>query len=103
MNSEEQKEVTPEQKKEIAKILFNGRVGLFAIGIKFGIGLFAANIIAMLVGIYFLKDTDPEVQVNFQLFSFFLNFIFMITFLNGQLKKNSDIVTSKVKEVLKKE
>lgn len=99
---EEQKlEVTAEQRKEIGKILFKGRVSLLGSAIKFAIGLFGLDLITILVGNAVLKDTDPEMQIGFQTVSIFVNFIFMAVFLHRQVKATTDIVTEKVKAVLK--
>lgn len=102
MNLEVPSELTPEQKKEVSKIISKARINLSFIAIKFAIGLFAANFISLFVGIQFLKDVDPEMQVGFEFVSMAANFIFMAAYLNGQIKANSDIVVSKIKEVLKK-
>lgn len=95
-------EVTPEQKKEVAKILSKARWNLLFIGAKFGIGLFFSNLIAMIIGIEFLKDADPDLLPYFQFVAMVTNFIFMALYLDRQFKKNSDIVKNQVKEVLKK-
>lgn len=95
------KEVTPEQRKEISKILFNARLGLLAIGAKFTAGLFIANSIAILIGNYVLKDVDPEMRTGFQFVSITANIIFMTLYLDRQFKANNDRVVSRVKEILK--
>ena len=92
---------TPEQKKEIEKVLGKARLSLLGIGAKFGVGIFLANIATIFLGVNFLKDIDPENQIRFQLLAMFLNFVFMTIYLDGQLKTADGIVTSKIKEILK--
>lgn len=96
------KDATPEQQKEISKILFRTQVSLLGITAKFGVGLFLANMVSILFGKYFLQDTDPEMQVGFQMVSLIINAIFMIRYLNRQTVKTNDILVEKIKEVLKK-
>jgi len=96
------KNATPEQKKEIDKILRAARPKTIWIGIKFSFGFFFSNLAAFLIGFWFLKDSDPEVLGNFQFVAIFANFIFMMIYLYRQLKLHGDIVVSKIKEVLKK-
>jgi hypothetical protein len=93
-------QATPEQKKEIEKILKKARVNLLFIGLKLVVGLFLSNLISTTVGVLFLKDTDPEMLVGFQSVSFFVNFAFLFWYFDKLLRKNSDEVTAKVKEVL---
>lgn len=95
------KEATPEQRKEIAKIMVKARLDLLGTSAKFALGLFSANFITISIGKYFLKDTDPDMQLYFQFISVVINMIFMTLYLDGKLKKNSDIVVSKIKEILK--
>jgi hypothetical protein len=93
---------TPEQRKEVSKILFNGRLSILGTTAKFGVGLFLANLISIFIGTQFLKDVDPEMQVGFQFVSLVVNAVFAMLYLSDRLKKNTDTVVSKIKEVLKK-
>src|SRR5277367_3422916 len=92
---------TEEQKKEIAKILSEARRNLFWTAAKSSLGLFSANLLSFVIGIVLLNDCAVEIQVGFKLVSIFLNVMFMATYFNRQMKSNSDIVVSKIKEVLK--
>lgn len=96
------KNATPEQKKEISKILSQARYKMIWIGIKFSFGFFFSNVAAFLIGFWFLKDNDPEVLGDFQFVAVFANFIFMMIYLHRRLHANGVIVLSKIKEVLKK-
>jgi len=96
------KDATPEQKKQISKILTKAKFRLFFIGTKFAVGLFSANLISFIVGHQILKDVDPDQVVGYQTAATFLNIIFMVVYLERQLKKNNLIVSTSIKEVLKK-
>jgi cation transport ATPase len=102
MDPEEYKEITPEQKKEIAKIFSKGRISLVISSFKFAILLFGANLISIIIGFAFLKDADPSTRVYFEYVIMFINFIFSARYLDRQLKANTDTVMKKIKEVLKK-
>jgi hypothetical protein len=95
-------EITPEQKKEIQKILLKARLGLLGLWAKFSFGLFGANILCIFIGAFLLKDADPEQMAYFETVAFIVNFIFAATFLHRQLKIANDIVRNKLLEVLKK-
>lgn len=94
-------DATPEQRKEISKVLSKSRLNLMFTGIKFAVGLFSANLICILIAATFLKDTDPDMIVGFQFVSIGINFVFMAKYLDGQIRANADIVSSKIKEILK--
>lgn len=98
-------EPTLEQQKEIKKILFQSKVSLVGASIKFAIGLFSTNLIAILIGAYILKSEDPdtqkEMQAGFQFVAMVVNFIFMTRYFSGQTKKINDRVTDKIKDILK--
>lgn len=95
-------ELTEEQKAEVGKALRSARWRLFFAGLKFFVGLFAANLVcALLCGLY-LKEISVEGQQWFQALCTLANAIFMGRYLSGQLKSNSDILTDKIKEILKK-
>ena len=96
----EVKDLTSEQQKQIRKILFNSRLSMSFLAIKFGVGIFLANVISILIGNKMLQGLEPETLAGFQVVSIFTNFIFMAIYLNGQLEVNSAIVAKKVKEVL---
>lgn len=95
-------DLTPDQKKQISKILFNSRLSLVGLSAKFSVGLFLSNLLVFLINFYCLKDTDPEMQQGFVYLSVFLNFIFMIWYLHDRANKLNQKVQEKVKEVLKK-
>lgn len=95
-------DLTPEQRKQIEKIVYKARLNLLGIGAKFAFGLFGANLICILTACVFLKDVDPEQIVGFEMVCMVINFLFMTTFIYRQLKANSDMVREKIKEVLKK-
>lgn len=97
----ENKKLTEEQQKQIRKILFKGKLALLGIGAKFSFGLFFANAIAIVIGSQILKDVDPEMISGYGSVAFIVNLIFMVTYLDRQLKANADIVTKKIQEVLK--
>jgi hypothetical protein len=94
-------EPSPEQQKEIKKILSKGRLALIWIGLKYGIGLFLSNLAALLIGAQILKDVDPEILQYFIVVSMFINFLFMARYLHGRLKANNDRVMEGIKEILK--
>jgi hypothetical protein len=98
----EDKELTPEQRKEIIAILRKGRLALPLIAIKFSIGLFAANLATLSIGKYMLADQGPDGQAAFHFICIIVNLYFMSGFLNRQINANSDIVSTRIKEVLKK-
>lgn len=100
-NLNDLEKATPEQRKLISKILLKSKFSTLLILVKFVLGLFLANLICIFVGNRFLSDTDPEVQVWFHFVCVFTNAIFMSIYLNDRVRKLSDIVVSKVKEVLK--
>jgi hypothetical protein len=95
------KNATPEQMKEINKVLFKSLLSFGWIMVKFSVGLFVMSLASMLIGFSILKDVDPEMRVGFQIFSTIVNFIFMMTFLDRRVRANSDIVNNKIKEILK--
>ena len=95
-------EITPEQKKEIQKILFKARLNFLGIGAKFSFGLFGANVLCIFLGAFLLKDADPEQMAYFETVAFIVNFIFAATFLHRQISAANDIVRNKLLEVLKK-
>src|ERR1700678_1756150 len=101
-NGNEFDNATPEQRKEISKILFKGRTSLLFSALKFMVGLFASNMISIFVGAKILADVDPEIQLGFQFVSMLLNAIFMSLYFNSNVKENSTKVMEKIKEVLKK-
>jgi hypothetical protein len=92
---------TSEQRKKISKILTRSKLSTGFILVKFLLGLSLANFISVSVGQKILADTDPEVQVWFHFVCVVINAIFMSIYLNDRLRKLSDIVVGKVKEVLK--
>lgn len=92
---------TPEQKKEISKILSQARLKTVWIGVKFSFGFFFSNVVAFLIGFWFLKDGDPDSLGSFQFIAVCANFIFMMIYLHRRLHANGVIVLSKIKEVLK--
>ena len=96
------KEATPEQKKEISKILLKARLSIIWIATKFSFGLFFANLFSLVIGAYILKDVDPEVQAGFNFVSLLINVIFMLSFVSSQMKDHANKVTEQIKEVLKK-
>ena len=96
------KSATPEQMKEISKILSKAQLGLLWSTVKFGAGLFAVSAFCAAIKVYLLNDTDVEMQQGFQFVSVITNVIFMTMYLNGEFRKNSDIVKGKIQAVLKK-
>jgi hypothetical protein len=102
MTFDEYKNLTPEQRKEIEKSVSEARRSLLWVGLKFSVGLFFANLIAIVVMIFFLKGSDIETLQDFQTVAIIVNFVFMFKYFYGQMKKVNDILTSKIKEVLKK-
>lgn len=102
MEAPELKDLTPEQIKEVSKILSKARWRLSWIAVKFASGLFLANITSLIVAFVLFKDSDPDYIKSFQFVAMFLNFIFMASYLSGQIKANSDIVSTGIKEILKK-
>lgn len=95
------KDATPEQKKEIYKTIRGSFFVSVVTAIKFSMGLFLANGISYLIGLYILKDTDPEMKVAFQFVSTLVNFVFMMTYLSRRISTESAIVNNKIKEILK--
>jgi Na+-driven multidrug efflux pump len=94
-------EPSPEQQKEIKKILSKGRLSLVLIGLKYGVGLFLSNLAALLIGAQILKDVEPETIQYFIVAAMFVNFLFMASYLHRLLKRNNDIVMERIKEILK--
>jgi hypothetical protein len=101
MEIPEQKDLTPEQEKEIVKIIRWGRIAVLGIFAKFALGIFSMNLACLLFGSYYLKDMEAETQVGFQSAAFLTNIIFMTAYLIGQFRSNSDRVNDRIKEVLK--
>jgi len=97
----ENQELTTEQRKQVAKILFKARANLFFIGFKFSIGLFGANMACILLGLYLFSDSNPQDLTGFNFTCMLANLAFMVLYLYEQLKTNADNVATKIKEVLK--
>ena len=95
-------DITPEQREAISKVLSKAKWGILWSMIKFVTLLLSTNSLTILVSIVFLKDIDPDANAVFRTICSFVNIIFSAVYLDGQLKKNSDIVDSRVKEILKK-
>ena len=95
-------ELTLEERKEVTKILSQGRNGMVWASIKFSVGLLTANLISMIVGALLLFDADPSFIVGYQVFSIILNMVFMVKYFNRQMKKNDDTLKEKLKQFLKK-
>ena len=102
MNDPKQ-EITPEQQKQIKKLLFKARVGLLGVTSKFMVGIFAANMITIFIGNKILTDSDPDMLVGYQGLTVFLNLFFMIRYLDRQLKAHYDRLSMKVKEILEQD
>jgi hypothetical protein len=94
------KEITPEQSKEMAKVLSRARIALVGASIRFGVGLFVANLITLSLGKLLLVDADEQFAIGFQIVTVFTNAIFLSIYYDGQIKKNSDIVKEEVKKIL---
>lgn len=92
---------TPDQKKEIEKVLSKARISIGWIVIKTSVLLLLANFIAMGVGVALLNDIDSDMQLGYHCAVVFTNAIFLVSYFNGQMKKNGDIVLSKIQEILK--
>lgn len=101
-NIEKLKNATPDQHKEIARILAKGRRGILLIALKYLSGLFAANMASVFISKYFLNDVDPDMQVGFQIISVILNAIFMGKYFHLHMNKNSATVSKEVETVLNK-
>lgn len=99
---QEIKDATPEQKKEMEKVLSNARISIGWIVMKTSVLLLLANFIAMGVGVFVLSDSDADMQLGYHCVMIFTNAIFLLGYFNSQMKKNSDIVVSKIQEILKK-
>lgn len=97
----ELKDVTPEQKKEIEKIISKARISIFGIVIKTSVLLLLANFIAMGVGVFVLEDVDVDIQLGYHCVVLFINTISLLGYFNGKMKENSDIAISKIQEILK--
>ncbi len=95
------KDATPEQRKQISKVLLKAKLSLIAIAAKTGFFLFLANFISIGIGTFVLMDTDPQMQMGFHLAAIFINTIFLLNYFTGQTKKHSDIVLGKIQEILK--
>jgi len=93
---------TPEQQKEIKKSISKAKWGFFYSYLKFVGGLLAINILTMIFGILYLKDTDPQMMKDFAVVSTVINFLFMIRYLDGQLKQNHAKLLDSIKDILKK-
>jgi len=101
--NEEVKEITPEQKKEIKKILFRARANVVLICIKFSLALFAANLACIYFGTQFFKDSDPQTLASFNMVATVTNILLGAYYLNGQLKANTASIADRVKAVLNKQ
>lgn len=99
---EQVKNATPEQRLAVQKILRSAQLGLLGISAKFALGIFSANLFTIILGIEIFKDSDPQSLVWFQAVALILNFLFMASYLDRQLKANSATVKSKIDEVFKK-
>jgi hypothetical protein len=99
---DQNEEVTPKQRKEISKILFKRKASLFFMGLQASVSFFAANMICFVLGNWYLKDVDPSMISGFDIVTTSINFIFVILFLDGQLKHYDDMYKKKIVEVLKK-
>lgn len=95
------KSATPEQKNEIEKVLSKARISIGWIVMKTSVFLLLANFIAMGVGVAVLNDSDPDIQLGYHCVMIFTNAIFLLGYFNSQMKSNSDIVISKIQEILK--
>ncbi len=93
---------TPEQRKQISKILLKARFSLVGVAIKTSFGLFLSNLLVFLIKIFYLKDTDLEMQEGFVGLSVFVNIIFMIWYLHSRSTKVNEKVQEQVKQILKK-
>jgi hypothetical protein len=99
----EDKEITPEQRKELSKILSKAKMSMSFLAIKFCVGLFAANLISIGIGAWVLQGLEPETQAYFQFFAVAVNMCFMGFYLNGRLKAINADTVEKIKEVIKKQ
>lgn len=99
---EELKDITPEQRKQVSKLLSKARSGLLWITVKYFAGLFGANFIAIAIAGTLLKDIDPDALSWFKVISMFTNLIFLTLYLDRRIKTNSAMVVTGIKEILKK-
>lgn len=95
------KEATSEQCKEISKILFRARLRIFWITLKFILGLFLANMAAIVVTFFLLFNISSEGQNAFKFISMAINSIFMGRYFHLRVKASRDILILKIKEILK--
>ena len=93
---------TPEQKKELQETVTKARNRLLWASMKAGLGLYAANLVCLLVGAALFVDSDPGIVVGYQGVCIVVNAIFMSTYFSRAMKENSDIVSNKIKELLNK-
>ena len=101
MEAPELNNLTEEQIKDISKILSQARWRLSWIAIKFSVGLLSANLLCLTIAFFFFTDANLEMLKGFEFVTMVLNFLFMASYLSGQMRKNHDIVSAGIKEVLK--
>jgi hypothetical protein len=95
----ELKELTPEQQKQVSKILLRAKLSLFFLELKTTVGLFLINIFSIFIGSQFLKNTDPEMFSRFDFVAMATNTIFMGVYFHKRLAKHHDIVKDKVNKI----
>lgn len=100
---EQIKNATPEQQLAVKKVLRSAQLGLLGISAKFALGIFGANLLTIFFGAQFFQDSDPQILLGFQIVAMILNFLFMSSYLNGQIKQNGDMVKSKINEIFKQQ
>ncbi len=94
--------VTLEQRKDLIAALSAARSRLLWIGVKSGLAIFVTNFVAVLIGVLFLVDANPDFCSGYQLVSVVINAIFVARYFNSQMTISSDILNNKIKEILKK-
>lgn len=95
-------DLSEEERSEVTKALSKSRLNFLFSAIKFLLGLFIANTLTLLLGHYFTVDANPTAWLWFCLTTSVTNGIFLSRYFTSQMDKNNDILTSKIKEILKK-
>lgn len=93
---------TPEQKKELSKALSKARFDLLKASIKFGLGVFAANFITIMIGQVVLVDVNPNFVIGYHTLCIVVNTMFMSHYFTSQMSQINDRLCTSVEEIKKK-
>lgn len=96
------KDATPEQIKEVGKILSKAQLELTWTGLKFVTLLFLSNLICINIGKVLFIESDPLFLLGFETVTLITNAVVLSRYFTGQMAALNDRFKMKLKEILKK-